>query len=58
MATLGGDVLTLTDWAKRQDPDGKTAVVAEVLSQSNQILDEMLWKEGNLPTGEQTTLRS
>lgn len=58
MATLGGSVLTLADWAKLQDPDGKTAVVAEVLSQSNQILDEMLWKEGNLPTGEQTTVRT
>lgn len=58
MATIGGSLLTLTDWAKRLDPKGKTAFVTEVLNQSNEILDEMLWKEGNLPTGEQTTIRT
>lgn len=58
MATIGANLLTLTDWAKRKDPDGKTAVIAELLSQTNGILDNMLWKEGNLPTGEQTTVRT
>ncbi|MGI9543272.1 MAG: major capsid protein [Cyclobacteriaceae bacterium] len=58
MATIGADVLTLNDWAKRLDPDGKTAIITEILSQSNEILDEMQWKEGNLPTGEQTSVRT
>lgn len=58
MATIGNSVLTLTDWAKRLDPDGKTAVVVDILSQTNEILSDMLFKEGNLPTGEQTTIRT
>ena len=58
MATLGTNVLTMADWAKRLDPDGKTAFITEVLSQSNEVLNDMLFKEGNLPTGEQTTIRT
>ena len=58
MATLAATVLTLLDWAKRQDPKGKTAVIVELLSQKNEILTDMLFKEGNLPTGEQTTIRT
>lgn len=58
MATLGANVLTLNDWAKRLDPDGKTAMTVEILSQTNDILTDMLFKEGNLPTGEQTTIRT
>jgi len=58
MATLGNSVLTLTDWAKRLDPDGKTAMTVDILSQTNEILEDMLFKEGNLPTGEQTTIRT
>lgn len=58
MATLGGGVLTLNDWAKRLDPDGKVAMTVEILSQTNGILEDMLFKEGNLPTGEQTTIRT
>lgn len=58
MATINSSVLTMLDWAKRLDPDGKTAFITEVLSQSNEVLDDMLFKEGNLPTGEQTTIRT
>jgi len=58
MATLSSNVLTLTDWAKRLDPDGKTAMTVEILSQTNEILTDMMFKEGNLPTGEQTTIRT
>jgi hypothetical protein len=58
MATLSGSVLTLADWAKRLDPDGKTAKTVEILSQTNEILSDMMFKEGNLPTGEQTTIRT
>lgn len=58
MAVLGSNVATLADIAKRMDPDGKIANIVELLSQTNEMLDDMLWKEGNLPTGERTTIRT
>lgn len=58
MAELGANVLTLKDWAKRIDPDGKTPSIVELLSQTNEVLDDMLWVEGNLPTGHRTTVRT
>jgi hypothetical protein len=58
MATLATNVLTLSDWAKRKDPDGKIAAIVELLNQSNEILQDMLWLEGNLPTGHRTTVRT
>ncbi len=58
MATISSTVLTMLDWAKSIDPDGKVAKTVELLSQSNRILDDMLFKEGNLPTGEQTSIRT
>lgn len=58
MATLGANVLTLADWAKRVDPDGKVPSIVELLSQTNEVLADMLWQEGNLPTGHRTTVRT
>lgn len=58
MATLSTTNLTLADWAKRIDPNGQVPVVAELLSQSNEILDDCVFKEGNLPTGERVTVRT
>lgn len=58
MATLGANVATLADWAKRLDPDGKVPSIVELLSQTNEILSDMLWMEGNLPTGHRTTVRT
>lgn len=58
MAAIGSNVATLVDFAKRLEPDGKTAKIAELLSQRNEILDDMLWMEGNLPTGHRTTVRT
>jgi hypothetical protein len=59
MATLGllGKV-TLLEWAKSLDPDGSVAKVAELLNQSNEILTDMPFIEGNLPTGHRTTVRT
>jgi hypothetical protein len=57
MATLASNVATLADHAKRLDPDGKVPMIVELLRQRNAILDDMLWKEGNLPTGHRTTVR-
>ena len=58
MATLGTNVLTLLDWAKRVDPSGKIAAIVEMLSQTNEFLNDQLWIMGNLPTGHQTTVRT
>ncbi|HXD72174.1 MAG TPA: hypothetical protein VN628_00485 [Vicinamibacterales bacterium] len=58
MATLSAAALTLADWAKRLDPDGKVPTIVELLSQTNEILTDMRWLEGNLPTGHRTTVRT
>lgn len=39
--------LTLTDWANRVDPDGKQAVIAELLNSDDQLLDDIAWVEAN-----------
>jgi len=58
MATLSNTNLTLADWAKRTDPEGRVPVIAELLSQSNEILDDCVFKEGNLPTGDRVVIRT
>lgn len=58
MAVVGGSVLTYADWAKRLGEDYKIAVIIELLSQTNEILEDMLVMEGNLPTGHKTTVRT
>lgn len=49
---------TLIDYIRRQAPDGKIAKVAEVLARTNEVLEDAVWVEGNLPTGHRTTIRS
>lgn len=58
MAVLATTHPTLLDFAQRQDPDGKIAAIVEILNQTNEILDDMVWVEGNLPTGNKTTIRT
>lgn len=58
MATLGIAVHTLKDWAKTRDPDGMSADIVELLSQENEILEDQMYMEGNLPTGNVTTVRT
>jgi hypothetical protein len=60
MATLniGSTALTYADWAKRMDDGYRVASIIELLSQTNEILDDMLVMEGNLPTGHKTTVRT
>jgi len=58
-ATLGqSGKVTLLDWAKSLDPDGSTATVVELLAQTNEILLDMPFIEGNLPTGHKSTVRT
>lgn len=60
MATLPSraGAVTLLDFAKSLDPNGKTATVVELLNQTNALLGDMPWIEGNLPTGHRTTVRT
>lgn len=57
MSTIGTK-LTLADWAKRVDPGGKIDKIVEMMNETNEILDDMVWLEGNLPTGHRTTIRT
>lgn len=58
MATLGATALTLADWAKRADQNGNIPIIIDLLSQSNAMVQDMLWIEGNLTTGHKTTVRT
>lgn len=58
MTLLATQVHTLLDVATRQDPNGRAAAIAELLTLSNDVLQDMNWKEGNLTTGERTTVRT
>lgn len=58
MTTLTATHPTLFDVAKRLDPNGKVDKIVEILNQTNEILDDMVWLEGNLPTGHRTTIRT
>jgi hypothetical protein len=49
---------TLIDIAKSFDPQGKVAVVAELLNQSNEVIQYMNFIEGNLPTGHKGVVRA
>ncbi len=58
MATLSTNNPTLADIAKRTDPEGRVDTIVELLSETNEILEDMTYLEGNLPTGHRTTIRS
>lgn len=49
---------TLLDVTKRLDPKGNIDMIAELLAETNEVLDDMTWIEGNLPTGHRTTVRT
>ena len=58
MAVLSSNNPTLLDLAKATDPDGKIASIVEILNETNEVLDDMSWMEGNLPTGHRSTIRT
>lgn len=58
MATLPITNPTLLDLANRMDPNGKIPAIVEILNETNEILDDMTWMEGNLPTGHKTKIRT
>jgi hypothetical protein len=57
MATLGTRY-NLADYFASRDPDGGAAKITRILKQTNEIIDDMLWMEGNLPTGHQATIET
>ena len=58
MAALSVTHPTLLDWSKRLDPGGKVDTIVELLGQSNEILDDMVFQEANGVTGHKTTVRT
>ena len=58
MSTLEAKWPTLLDMANATDPDGQIATVVEILTETNEILLDMVFLEGNLATGHRTTIRT
>ncbi len=58
MAELGDGNITLQEWGKRNDPDGTSAEIVELMEETNEILQDMPYIEGNLPTGHRSTTRT
>jgi hypothetical protein len=58
VTVLSTTQMTLSDWGKLQNPDGSIASIIEILAQQNEMLDDMVLMEGNLPTGHLTTVRT
>lgn len=49
---------SLVDVAKRTDPDGKIAKLAELLNQTNPVLDDAVWLEANGALDHTVTVRT
>jgi len=58
MATIGNNNLTLADQAKRLDPNGQVASIAEMLAEEFGVLNDIPVIEGNLETGHRHTIRT
>ena len=59
MATLASEYATLIDLTKRLNPNGSVETeISEMLTQSNPLLDDLMFKEGNEITGHQVTIRT
>lgn len=58
MATLTANNPTMLDLAQAMDPDGTIAAVVELLNKTNEILEDITFIEGNLPTGHRSTVRT
>jgi len=49
---------TYLDFANTLDPNDKVATIIELQNETNEILTDMVCKEGNLMTGHKTTVRT
>lgn len=55
-ATLSTEMMTLVDYAKLLDPNDQVARIINLLAQKNEMLLDMPFTEGNLITGNVTTV--
>jgi len=46
----------IIDWARTRAPDSKAMHIAQLLSQCNQMLKDMIWQEANMPLGHKITV--
>ena len=58
MATEIGNVVTLLDVARATDPKGQIPALVELMSQTNEMLDDIPWLECNNGTGHITVSRT
>lgn len=58
MATLSATNPTLLDLANMTDSSGSMVPLIEILNETNEILLDMTWQEGNLVTGHQLSVRT
>lgn len=58
MAIIADKFYNLKDYASQFDPSGQELAVAEVLSNTNDIINDMLVKEGNLDSGHEYAVRT
>ncbi|MCE5245315.1 MAG: major capsid protein [Candidatus Polarisedimenticolia bacterium] len=58
MAVIDNTLPTLLDQARRTDPQGGIAAVVEQLTKRNPLLEDMVFQEGNLPTGHRFVSRT
>lgn len=59
MATLGSDFVTLADWASVHKGDGGLLPkVVEYMATTRELVMDIPWMEGNLPTGDMVAMRT
>lgn len=58
MATVGSTMPTLLEASKLFSADGKPLPMAELLTEQNPILDDIVWKESNETSGHRMSVRT
>lgn len=58
MATVNQNYPTALDWSSRRAPDGSHDFIVEMMQQNYPEFEDIMFLEGNLPTGHQGTVRT
>lgn len=58
MAIVGQKFTDIADVLKRTDPDNQIAAIIELMTETNQLMEDAVFMEGNLPTGHRHTIRT
>jgi len=58
MAEIETTSATMIDWAKQLDPDGSTADIVEMLSQENEIMEDIVMVQANNILSHRVTIRT